>query len=225
MSDIVGEDYNLSVSGRTVTATGISKFISEPWTEFSDTHNTGHFGVVQVPAELKGQKLVLGGRTDGDRTIEKMDDDLLLVTRLENLTAAQKLTVSKDGALYMTVDYSGVKQTVPATVLPQEHNLGKFGKIVSALVGPDVVINPDNTVTGQFKYIKEWTENHDKSGYFLPIRFGGEYKDKTKKVGSNTAADEDWIIGVTKDSEVEVEIDGVKFGPLTFKSASFDPES
>lgn len=226
VQDIVGKDFALAVSGTDVKVTGLTKYISEPWTEYDKKDNTGHFAAVTLPADLKGQKITMEGRVKGARTV-KVDDDLLLVQRIENLTAEKKLTIKKDGKLVMTVDYSGMTPGVPATVLPQDHDLGKFGKHVNELVGPDVKINPDGSITGEFKYIKEWAENHGKSGYFLPIRFGGEYKDKTKTItvkGSNTATDEDWIIGVDKDSVIKVEIDGVEYQPLTLKGAAFNGE-
>ncbi len=110
VSDLIGENFKLTVADTTVTATGDVKNIKEPWTEYDETDNTGHFAPLILPATLKDQKIILGGRTGGDRTIEKMSDDLLLVVRLENLTEAQELTVKKDGELVMTVDFSGVSK-------------------------------------------------------------------------------------------------------------------
>ena len=109
ISELVGADYKLTVMDETnVRATGQVKNISTPWTAF-DTHsemNTGHFAVIGFPKILQGQKIVLSGRTNGDRTIAKMDD--ILVQRLENLSAAQKLTVKHNDKVVMTVDFSGV---------------------------------------------------------------------------------------------------------------------
>lgn len=109
VSELIGDNFKLSVSGTTVTATGDVKNIEEPWMEYSSTDNTGHFAIIKLPAELKGQKITLEGRTKGNRTV-KVDDDLLLVQRLENLTEAKKLTVKKDGELVMVVDFSGVTE-------------------------------------------------------------------------------------------------------------------
>ena len=109
MSDLIGENFKLTVDGTTVTATGDVKNIAEAWEEFSKTDNTGHFAIIMLPVILKGQKITLEGRTKGARTV-KVDDDLLLVQRLENLTEAKKLTVKKDGELVMDVDFSGVTE-------------------------------------------------------------------------------------------------------------------
>ena len=109
VSELIGDNFKLSVSGTTVTATGDVKNIEEPWTEFSNTDNTGHFAIIKLPAELKDQKVTLEGRTKGSRTV-KVDESLLLVQRLENLTEAKKLTVKKDGELVMVVDFSGVTE-------------------------------------------------------------------------------------------------------------------
>ncbi len=109
VSDLVGENFKLSVAGTTVTATGDVKNITEPWGDFSAADNTGHFAIIKLPAILKGQKVTLEGRTKGARTVT-VDDDLLLVQRIENLTAAKKLTVKKDGQLVMEVDFSGITE-------------------------------------------------------------------------------------------------------------------
>lgn len=109
VSELIGENFKLTVDGTTVTATGDVKNIAEAWEEFSKTDNTGHFVIIKLPAMLKGQKITLEGRTKGNRTV-KVDDDLLLVQRIENLTEAKKLTVKKDGELVMTVDLSGVTE-------------------------------------------------------------------------------------------------------------------
>ena len=106
VSELIGENFKLSVVDTTVTATGEVKNIVEEWTEFDKTDNTGHFAIITLPAMLKGQKITLEGRKKGNRTA-KVDDDLLLVQRLENLSDAQKLTIKKDGELVMTVDFSG----------------------------------------------------------------------------------------------------------------------
>ena len=109
VSELIGENFKLTVDGTTVTATGDVKNIVEAWEEFSKTDNTGHFVIIILPTILKGQKITLEGRTKGARTV-KVDDDRLLVQRLENLTEAKKLTVKKDGELVMTVDLSGVTE-------------------------------------------------------------------------------------------------------------------
>ena len=109
MSDLIGENFKLTVDGTTVTATGDVNSIAEAWEEFSKTDNTGHFAIITLPAVLKDQKITLEGRSKGARTVT-VDDDLLLVQRLENLTEAKKLTVKKDGELVMTVDFSGVTE-------------------------------------------------------------------------------------------------------------------
>ena len=109
VSDLIGENFKLAVAGTTVTATGDVENITEPWEEFSKTDNTGHFAVIILPAILKDQKITLEGRSKGARTV-KVDDSLLLVQRIENLTEAKKLTVKKDGQLVMEVDFSGITE-------------------------------------------------------------------------------------------------------------------
>ena len=109
VSDLIGENFKLTVAGTTVTATGDVENIAEPWEEFSTADNTGHFAIIKLPAILKDQKVTFEGRAKGARTV-KVDDSLLLVQRIENLTEAKKLTVKKDGQLVMEVDFSGITE-------------------------------------------------------------------------------------------------------------------
>ena len=109
VSDLIGETFKLTVDGTTVTATGDVHNIAEAWEEFSTSDNTGHFAVIILPAILKGQKITLEGRVKGARTVQ-VDDSLMLVQRLENLTSAKKLTAKKDGELVMVVDFSGITE-------------------------------------------------------------------------------------------------------------------
>ena len=153
--------------------------------------------------------------------------------RLENLTAEQKLTASdataRAASPVFTIDFSKATLDVPMAVLPQEHNLGKYGKTVKELIGPDAAIAADGSVTGELKYIAEaWTENHDRTGYFLPIRLSEPYKSKPVTVQRNggsasTATEEDWILTVVdKDTEITFKDGDVVFMKLTFKNATFE---
>lgn len=106
----MGENFKYTVDGTNVTATGDVNNIETAWTEFdSKSNNTGHFVPIQFPAYLKKQKVKLEG-TAKAKTIT-VDDDLLLICRLENLTA-NTLTVktSPGGELIMTIDFSGVNK-------------------------------------------------------------------------------------------------------------------
>lgn len=160
-------------------------------------------------------------------------DDLLLVVRLENLTAAKKLTATdataRAASPVFTIDFSKLTLDVPMKVLPQDHDLGKYGKIVNELVGPDAAIAADGSVTGELKYIAEpWPENHDRTGYFLPVRLEAPYKDKpvtVQRTGGDpaTSTDEDWILTVIdKNTEVSFKDGDVEFMHLNLKNAKFE---
>lgn len=109
ISELVGENYKYTVKDTKVTATGDVKNISTPWLEFDHTsNNTGHFVPIQFPAYLKKQKVKCTG-TASERTIT-VDDDLLLILRLENLTSNTLTVKSATDELIMTVDFSGVNK-------------------------------------------------------------------------------------------------------------------
>ena len=110
ISELVGENFKYTVDGTNVTATGDVNNIETAWTEFEHAgNNTGHFVPIQFPAYLKGQKVKLEGAKKA-KTIT-VDDGLLLIQRLENLTA-NTLTVktAPGGELIMTIDFSGVNK-------------------------------------------------------------------------------------------------------------------
>lgn len=106
--DLVGENFSLAVDGTTVKATGDVKNIDAEWAEFDSKNNTGHFVPIQLPAKCSGQKISIEGRSAGKRTV-KVDEDLLLVQRLENLSG-NSMTVKMADGLLMVVDFSGVNQ-------------------------------------------------------------------------------------------------------------------
>ena len=103
-------DIKVRYSGTTMTVTGQAKKI-EGWEEFSGDpeEKSGHFVPITLPAETIGQQLTLKGRKAGDKTITG-PEDRILIQRLENLDAGNKLTIEKGGQLVLTVDFSGMTQ-------------------------------------------------------------------------------------------------------------------
>lgn len=232
VSDIVGADATIKWNGNNGEMTGEAKFVSDFSAAFGKDEQVGHFVPISLDKKFKGKQLKLSGRIDGDRTVT-ISDDLLMVVRLENLTAEKKLTAanaaSKATTPVFTIDFSKMTLDVPMKVLPQEHNLGKYGKLVSELVGPDAAIAADGAVTGELKHITEpWEENHNRTGYFLPVRLDAPYKDKpvtVQRIGGDpvTATEEDWILTVIdKDTEISFKDGDVEFMHLTCKNAQFD---
>lgn len=109
ISELVGENFKYTVDDTNVTASGDVKNISEAWKEFdSKSNNTGHFVPIQFPAYLKKQKVKLEG-TSHTKEIT-VDDDLLLICRLEGLTKNVLTVKSATGELIMTIDFSGVNK-------------------------------------------------------------------------------------------------------------------
>lgn len=108
VSDLIAENMRLSVSGTHVSFTGDAKNISDPWTEYSKTDNTGHFLPMTMPKMCEGKKITIEGRKSGNRSV-KVDADLLLIQRLENLSG-DTMTVKLEGETLMTVDVSGVNR-------------------------------------------------------------------------------------------------------------------
>ena len=73
---------------------------------FGETEGNGHFFPVEFNEKYKNKKLTISGRKSGDKQIQ-VDDDLLLVQRIENLDeSAKKLTVKDDADTLFTVDFT-----------------------------------------------------------------------------------------------------------------------
>lgn len=145
--------------------------------------------------------------------------------------AETEYDVSCDGEKIAHFTFAGANLGIPMSVLPQDHDLGKFGKKVDALIGPDVTIGEDGAVTGTFKYVDTWEQVGSKEGHFLPIRLDKQYKDKSVTVqrnggNANTSTDEDWILYVVdKDTEITFKDGDVEFFKLTFKNADLQEKS
>lgn len=104
--DLIENDVKLAITGTDITVTGTVKNITEPWKEFSTKENTGHFFPIQFPAYTQGKEVTLKGSKNGDKTIT-VDEDLLLIQRLENLKN-NILTCEMGGKVLMKFDFTGV---------------------------------------------------------------------------------------------------------------------
>lgn len=113
------------------------------------------------------------------------------------------------------------------SILPQEHDLGRFNKHVSELVSADTKIDVDGNVTGTLYYVKDWTEfgNPDKqSGHFIPIRLHPPYDEKPVTVGQKTDTSQDWIMFVENiNTSMKFESESKELFTLKFKSAVLEP--
>ena len=104
VSDLIGTDVKLAVSGNSVTVTGTIKNITEPWTEFNKKKdNTGHFFPMEMPKSCIDQKITVEGRADGNKTVT-ITEDRLLIQRLENLSG-NVMTITMGEETLMVVDF------------------------------------------------------------------------------------------------------------------------
>lgn len=106
-----------------------------------------------------------------------------------------------------------------------------MGKQVSELVGDDLAVMDDGSVTGTFHYVTGYTEFSDipgeDSGYYFPFHLTKTGTTMTfKKNGSPTkqdiAFDPDIIFRVSKDDTFEVLVDGTSVVKFTFAGATFE---
>ena len=115
------------------------------------------------------------------------------------------------------------------TLFPSSQTL--LGKQVSELVGDDLMVKADGSVTGTFHYVTGYSEFSslpgEDSGYYFPFHLTKTGTKMTfKKNGSPTkqdiAFDPDIIFRVTKNDTFEVLIDEQSIVTFNFTEATFE---
>lgn len=109
-----------------------------------------------------------------------------------------------------------------------------MGKQVSELVGDDLTVKADGSVTGTFHYVTGYSEFSslpgEDSGYYFPFHLTKTGTNMTfKKNGSptkeNIPFDADIVFRVTKDDTFEVLVDDASVVKFTFTGATFEPQA
>lgn len=109
-----------------------------------------------------------------------------------------------------------------------------MGKQVSELVGDDLAVKADGSVTGTFHYVTGYSEFSslpgEDSGYYFPFHLTKTGTNMTfKKNGSPTKEgipfDPDIVFRVTKNDTFEVLVDDVSVVKFTFTGATFEPQA
>lgn len=211
VSDLT-DDLELSVKDDTVTFTGSLKNITEPWTEYDKTNNTGHFIPTQMPVICANEDITLKGRTDGDRTVH-IDEDRLLIIRLENLTGTTA-TVEMNGAELMKLDFTSLVPTGEEACDAAKEDFGRYGKKTDYV--RDLSISWDGikgTATGTLLKHEIIGDGKVPAGHHFPLSmsdwYDGVAKDVTVK-NRNSIRDKDIICGVDDAKIITVEYNGMK---------------
>ena len=106
-----------------------------------------------------------------------------------------------------------------------------LGKQVSELVGDDLTVKADGSVTGTFHHVTGYTEfssePDEQEGYYFPFHLTKTGSKMTfKKYGSPTKQgitfDPDIIFRVTKDDTFEVLVDDSSVVKFNFAGATFE---
>lgn len=231
---MISEDVSISWKGISGEVSGTIKYVPDFESLFGETEKNGHFFPVKFDDKYKGKSVELSGRSNENRTVT-IDDDLLLVQRIENLSEEKILIAKVDGKEIFTLDFSKVTETPAVTVLPQEHNLGKYEKYVKDLVDPDVEISATGEVTGKLKKVTDFekfsSDVSKQSGHYLPVRVDSQYMGKdisvtgtrTTSVKVDEESDLDFILRVASNSTTFKFSEGKNtFMTLTFKNATIE---
>lgn len=105
--DLIESDVKLEIKGTNARATGSLKNVTG-WTEFSQTDNSGHFLPIQLPAVCQDRDVTVKGRKAGDRVIHPTAEDMILITRLENLSGTV-FSLEIESKTILTVDVGELK--------------------------------------------------------------------------------------------------------------------
>lgn len=115
------------------------------------------------------------------------------------------------------------------TLFPSSQTL--LGKQVSDLVGDDLKVYADGSVSGTFHYVSDYTEfssePEEQSGYYFPFHLTKTGSKMTfKKNGVPTKQDipfdPDIIFRVSKDDTFEVVVDSSSLVKFSFAGATFE---
>ena len=208
VSDLT-DGLEISVDGDVVAFEGSLKNITEPWTEFDTVNNTGHFVPVQLPVICKDKDVTLKGRTGGNKTVH-VDDDLLLVLRLENLSGTT-LTLEMDGKELMVLDFTDLIPTGEDAYDADKSDFGRYGTISQYVESLSIEWDgTKGTVTG--KLLKHNAIGDKvKAGHHFPLSLSDWYDGVTKTVtvkNANTVPDKDIICGIDDVKTITVEYNG-----------------
>ena len=116
------------------------------------------------------------------------------------------------------------------TLFPADQSL--LGKTVSDLVGNDLAVRADGSVTGAFLYVTWFTEfsseKDEQQGYYFPFHLTVTGEKMTfKKNGEiskqDLAFDPDILFRVDSDTTFEVLVDGQSIVTFRFDAANFEP--
>lgn len=109
-----------------------------------------------------------------------------------------------------------------------------LGKTAGDLVGEDLTVLSDGTVTGTFHHVTGYTgfssNAEEQSGYYFPFKLGESVSGETmtfKKNGVPTKTDipfdPDIVFRVTAGDTFAVEVDGAPVVTFRFAKATFEP--
>ena len=109
-----------------------------------------------------------------------------------------------------------------------------LGKQGSDLVGDDVAVKDDGSVTGTFHYVSDYTEfssiSEEQSGYYFPFHLTKTgstmtFKKNDSITKENIPFDADIVFRVTKNDTFEVLVDDASVVRFTFTDATFEPHA
>lgn len=234
ISDLIDENVSISWSGKTGSVTGDIKYVSGFSELFDKDEMNGNFFPLVLDDSYKGKQITVK-RTSGNKS-EKTVVDTEWILRLTD-NEKTEFDVSSEDTKIAHLTFAGASLGTAVSVIPQDHNLGKYKKTVNELVTPDTKINADGSVTGTLKHIDNWsefgTDPAKQSGNYLPVRLDSQFMnktvvvqgEKTTTINVNTEADRDIIIRV-KDKNVKFTftVDDQLIMTLTFENTSLPTE-
>lgn len=211
VSDLT-DGLEISVDDEVVTFSGSLKNVTKAWTEFDKTNNTGHFVPVKLPAVCRNKEITIKGRVGGDKTV-RVDDDLLLITRLENLTGITS-TIEMDGRTLMVLDFTPLVPTGEKAYDAEKSDFGRYGKKDQYVKNLSIVWDGvKGTATGELLNHGPIGDGKVAAGHHFPLSMANWYDNVAKDLtitSKKSVKDKDIICAIDKSKVITVEYNGVK---------------
>ena len=228
---MIDTDASVKWNGIKGTASGTVKYNAD----FSALYGESENFPIEFDEKYYDQLVTISGSTKGDTKVTPSTEDPYLITRIENLSEDKTIIAKVDENEIFSVNFNNATLSPAVEVLPQDHNLGKYEKIVSELIDANVKIAANGEVTGNLKNVEsfpKFSEDVSKqSGHYLPVRISKQYMGKeitvtgsrTTKITVNQESDLDFILRVVSTSSTFRFKDGEnEFMKLTFKNATLE---
>ncbi len=237
VSDLI-KNLEVSYKGDNVIINGEVQNIKEPWTEYSQEDNVGHFIPIKLPEDLIGKKIIAEGITP--KSDITLTDDCLLIVKMEHIDNLKFTLKTEDGQIIGNFDLTNLVPTGEKAFNADKKDFGSYGSYDDYF--EDFKISWNGIRGSATGIIKKHPAIGDKvtAGNDFPLALSDFYFDGVPKRcfinNDKVITQQDIILKVTSTDKMikviyqnltvmEINISQMKLGPLVGKEAVTIPEN